>query len=97
LVEFLATPNPFANRRMIVRWASDTCLRENAFPSGSVAAPNAPGANAKSGFAVLGNPSASDYWLSDCNAMTENLLLAAEGLDLGAVWVAIYPRAPWRE
>ena len=44
-------------------------------------------------FAVLGDPTASDHWISDCSAATENLLLAAAGLDLGAVWVGIYPRA----
>ena len=45
-------------------------------------------------FAVLGDPGASDHWASDCSAATENLLLAAAGLDLGAVWVGIYPRVP---
>ena len=45
-------------------------------------------------FAVLGDPGASDHWVSDCSAATENLLLAASGLDLGAVWVGIYPRVP---
>lgn len=33
------------------------------------------------------------YWVQDCSAATENLLLAAHALDLGAVWVGIYPRA----
>lgn len=46
--------------------------------------------------AVVGDPAASDHWVEDCSAATENLLLAAAGLDLGAVWVAIYPR-PQRE
>lgn len=41
---------------------------------------------------VLGDPAASDHWVEDCSAGTENLLLAAAGLDLGAVWVAVYPR-----
>jgi len=48
-------------------------------------------------FAVLGDPGASDHWVSDCSAATENLLLAAAGLDLGAVWIGIYPRAPREE
>lgn len=46
--------------------------------------------------AVLGDPSASDHWIEDCSAAAENLLLAAAGLDLGSVWVAIYPH-PERE
>ncbi|MCR4412373.1 MAG: nitroreductase family protein [Thermoguttaceae bacterium] len=32
------------------------------------------------------------YWPVDCAAATENLLLAAHGLGLGAVWCGIYPR-----
>jgi len=46
--------------------------------------------------AVVGDPGASDHWVEDCSAATENLLLAAAALDLGAVWVAVYPR-PERE
>jgi nitroreductase len=34
------------------------------------------------------------YWPVDCAAATENLLLAAHGLGLGAVWCGIYPRQP---
>ena len=30
-------------------------------------------------------------WTQDCSAATENLLLAAEALGLGAVWTAAYP------
>lgn len=32
-----------------------------------------------------------DYWVEDTSAATENLLLAAHGLGLGAVWCGIYP------
>lgn len=32
------------------------------------------------------------YWVQDCSAATENLLLAATALGLGAVWLGIYPR-----
>ncbi len=33
------------------------------------------------------------YWVMDCSAATQNILLAAHALGLGAVWVAVYPRA----
>ncbi len=32
------------------------------------------------------------YWMVDCAAAVENLLLAAHGLGLGAVWCGVYPR-----
>ncbi|MGD2103887.1 MAG: nitroreductase family protein [Anaerolineae bacterium] len=32
------------------------------------------------------------YWVQDCCAATENLLLAATALGLGAVWLGVYPR-----
>ena len=32
------------------------------------------------------------YWVQDCSAATENLLLAAHAMGLGAVWLGIYPR-----
>lgn len=31
-------------------------------------------------------------WVQDCSAATENLLLAATALGLGAVWLGVYPR-----
>jgi nitroreductase len=32
------------------------------------------------------------YWPVDCAAATENLLLAVQGVGLGAVWCGVYPR-----
>jgi nitroreductase len=31
------------------------------------------------------------YWVEDCSAATENILIAARALGLGAVWLGIYP------
>lgn len=34
---------------------------------------------------------AREYWVQDCSAATENILLAAHALGLGAVWQGVYP------
>ena len=33
-----------------------------------------------------------DFWVQDCSAATQNLLLAAHARGLGAVWCGTYPR-----
>lgn len=38
-----------------------------------------------------------DFWVQDCSAATENLLLAAHAKGLGAVWVGLYPREERKE
>lgn len=37
------------------------------------------------------DPEAVDYWVEDCSAAAENLLLAAHAIGLGAVWCGVYP------
>lgn len=32
------------------------------------------------------------YWVQDCSAATENMLIAAQAKGLGAVWLGVYPR-----
>jgi len=34
---------------------------------------------------------AREYWIQDCAAATENFLLAAHALGLGAVWTGVHP------
>jgi nitroreductase len=32
-----------------------------------------------------------DYWIQDCSAATENLLIAIQAKGLGGVWLGVYP------
>lgn len=52
------------------------------------------------GIVVCGDLAAekhAGYWTQDCAAATENILLAAHALGLGAVWLGYYPREErWR-
>ena len=34
---------------------------------------------------------AQEFWIQDCSAASENILLAAEAIGLGAVWTGVYP------
>jgi nitroreductase len=49
-------------------------------------------AEAALSIAVCADPTLSPrYWVQDCSAATENLLLAATALGLGGVWLGVYP------
>ena len=46
------------------------------------------------GILVCGDPKLEVYkgfWVQDCSAATENMLIAAHALGLGAVWLALHP------
>ena len=47
--------------------------------------------NAPLAIVVCGDTTRSSYWYLDCSAATQNILLTAEALGLGAVWTAAYP------
>ncbi len=52
-------------------------------------------ASAPLGILVCGDlklEKSAGYWVVDCAAAVENMLLAAHGLGLGAVWTGVYPR-----
>ncbi|MDR1195246.1 MAG: nitroreductase family protein [Endomicrobium sp.] len=40
---------------------------------------------------VCGKKDSDDFWMMDCSAASQNILLAVEDLGLGAVWTAVYP------
>lgn len=40
---------------------------------------------------IANNSAAREHWVQDCSAATENILIAAVGLGLGAVWIGVYP------
>jgi nitroreductase len=54
-------------------------------------------ADAAAVFVVCADERRSSHWVEDTSAATENLLLAAAGLNLGAVWVGIYPNSQREE
>jgi len=49
--------------------------------------------NASHAIVVLGDNEVqtSDFWIHDCSAATENILIAANALGLGAVWLGVHP------
>jgi nitroreductase len=51
--------------------------------------------NSQACIVVCGEPALAKHgemWIQDCAAATENILLAAHALGLGAVWLGCYPR-----
>jgi nitroreductase len=56
--------------------------------------------DAPAAIVVCANPSvasnrdaAERFWVQDCSAATENILIAAAGLGLGTVWCGVYPES----
>jgi nitroreductase len=55
--------------------------------------------NAPAAIVVCGNPALSTnpaarlFWVQDCSAAAENILIAAVGLGLGTVWIGVHPVA----
>lgn len=49
-------------------------------------------AQAAACIAVCGEPEHA-YWVQDCSASTENILIAATELGLGTVWLGVHPRS----
>ena len=53
--------------------------------------------NAPAAIVVCGNPGLSTnpaarlFWVQDCSAATENIMIAAVSLGLGTVWIGVHP------
>ena len=41
---------------------------------------------------IAKNDSSKRFWMQDCAAAVENILIAATGLGLGTVWIGSYPK-----
>ena len=73
------------NQKNVLKAIADSC------PNASMAA------NAPLAIMVCGNMNKAldgngkDFWIQDASAATQNILLAANALGLGAVWTGIYP------
>ncbi|NPV09947.1 MAG: nitroreductase family protein [Anaerolineae bacterium] len=48
-------------------------------------------------FAMCADPEDTQFWVDDCSAATENILLAAQAMGLGGVWIGIYQRQEYQE
>ena len=66
------------------------CALAEAHPYGKMLA------KAGAAIAVCGDPRVSAWWVQDCSAATENILIAASALGLGAVWLGCHG-SPERE
>lgn len=75
-------------RFIVVRSAEQREVLSTATPYAGVIA------RAPVGIVVCGDtsePKHPGYWVQDCSAAIENLLLAAHATGLGAVWVGVHP------
>jgi nitroreductase len=52
---------------------------------------NAPLAIVVCGNMELAKGGYENYWVQDCSAAMENILLTASGLGLGSIWIGVYP------
>lgn len=77
-------------RFVVVTDRETLCALAEAHPYGKMLA------GAGAAVAVCGDPAVSEWWVQDCSAATENILIAATMLGLGAVWLGCYGR-PERE
>lgn len=86
-----ASPSAHGSRPFQVAVFEDTKPREKMM---AIMPGFKPIAEAPVALIVLGDPTASvtkGYWMVDCAAFTENILIAARSIGLGTVWCGIVP------
>ena len=80
----MAAPSA-SNRRpwhfFVVTDRETLCMLAEAHPYGKMLT------RAGAAIAVCGDPNISTWWVQDCSAATENVLIAAAAMGLGAVWL----------
>ena len=76
---------------MVVRDASLRAKLADAHPYAATAR-KAPVCVVACGVPNVTDPDAPAFWTQNLSATVENMLLAATGLGLGAVWCGVYPR-----
>jgi len=54
-------------------------------------------AEAPLAIAVCADPSSTPFWIDDCSAATENILLSAQAMGLGSVWIGIHQSAQYQQ
>ena len=78
-------------------WAFVVITERNVLDSLNAVHPYANLKTATAAIIVCGNKEkfiegeGAEYWVQDCSAATENILLAAHAYGLGAVWCGVYP------
>ena len=81
--------NTQAWRFLVVQDAAKLDSIRKILPFGKINAPLAISVCAD--MSIFKRPVVSRFWVQDCSAATQNILLAAVGLGLGAVWCGVHP------
>lgn len=81
--------NTQAWRFLVIRDADILAKIRKELPFGKMMAPLAISVCAD--MSIFKRPIVDRFWVQDCSAATENILLAAVGLGLGTVWCGVHP------
>lgn len=54
-------------------------------------------ADAPLAIAVCAEPASTEFWIDDCSAATQNILIAAQAMGLGSVWIGIHQSPQYQQ